>query len=84
MSAVAQRQGRLSELAPFGGHGIGLETVEPPFVTPDDTTELQPGMVLCIEPKFRIEGVGGASIEYEVIVTDGEPEVITKLSGKQW
>ena len=84
MSAVAQRHGRLPELAAFGGHGIGLETVEPPFVTPDDTTELQPGMVLCIEPKFRIEGVGGASIEYEVIVTDGEPEVITKLSGKQW
>ncbi len=84
MRRVAEHHGCAEQLGGFAGHGIGLETVEPPFIVADDPTELQPGMVLCVEPKFHLPGVGGASIEYEVIITDGDPEVITKLSGKQW
>lgn len=33
----------------FVGHSIGSLTHEPPFMAEDDTTELRPGMILCIE-----------------------------------
>lgn len=68
----------------FMGHGIGLETVEEPYLTPEVTTRLEPGMVLCIEPGVYIPGWGGASIEQEVIVTEGDPEVITPTPTRLW
>jgi len=33
----------------FVGHSIGTLTHEPPFLGPDDLTELEPGMILCVE-----------------------------------
>lgn len=33
----------------FVGHSIGSLTHEPPYMAEDDLTELQPGMILCIE-----------------------------------
>lgn len=69
---------------PFMGHGIGLETVEEPYLTPESTTRLEPGMVVCVEPGLYISGWGGASIEQEVIVTDGAPEVITPTPSRHW
>lgn len=33
----------------FVGHGIGTLNHEPPWLAEDDLTELQPGMVLCVE-----------------------------------
>lgn len=68
----------------FMGHGIGLEAVEEPHVTPDITTPLAPGMVVCIEPGIYIAGGRGASIEQEVIVADGAPEVITPTPTRVW
>jgi Xaa-Pro aminopeptidase len=35
------------------GHSFGLELHEPPMMRPGDCTELQPGMVLNIEPMVR-------------------------------
>lgn len=68
----------------FAGHGIGLETVEEPWLVAGNRTPLQPGMVLCIEPGCYIPGWGGASIEQEVVVTEGEPEVITPTPVRLW
>lgn len=73
------------ELAPASaGHAIGLETVEVPYLGADDTTELVAGMALCIEPSIFIPGHIGCAIEQEVIVTDGEPEVITHFPTRLW
>jgi Xaa-Pro aminopeptidase len=67
------------------GHGIGLETVELPYVQSDDQTELRPGMVLCIEPGIFVPGWAGASIEQEVVIqASGPPEVITPTPGRLW
>ncbi len=68
----------------FMGHGIGLETVEEPYLTPEVTTRLEPGMVICVEPGAFIPGWGGASIEQEVIITEGAPEVITPTPARLW
>jgi Xaa-Pro dipeptidase len=67
------------------GHGIGLETVELPYVQADEHAELRPGMVLCIEPGIFVPGWAGASIEQEVVITaNGAPEVITPTPGRLW
>ena len=67
------------------GHGIGLETVEEPYLQPDGDAELEPGMVLCVEPGVFVPGWAGASIEQEVIVAaSGPPEVITPTPTRLW
>jgi len=76
--------GHGQSMSRFMGHGIGLETVEAPLLVPDSDVELQPGMVLCIEPGIFIRGWGGCSIEEEVIITEGEPYIITHLSRRLW
>lgn len=77
---------------PFGayvgglmGHGIGLETVETPYVQRGGQATLEPGMTLCIEPGVFVPGWAGASIEQEVIVAaSGPPEVITPTATRLW
>lgn len=65
-------------LGPMMGHGIGLETVELPYIMETDETILEPGMTLCIEPGLFFSGWAGAAIEQEVIIQpSGAPEVIT-------
>jgi len=66
-----------AQIEPFG-HGIGLEIVEEPYLFPGVTGKLKKGMVFCVEPDVRWKG-GWASIENELIVTSGKPEVLTKL-----
>ncbi len=68
----------------FMGHGIGLETVEPPLISPGDHTTLQPQMVLCIEPGLRIPGVGGCCIEQEVVIRETGPELLTEFPIRLW
>ncbi len=67
------------------GHGIGLETVEEPLLTPANPTVLEPGMVLCVEPGLFVPNWAGALIEQEVIIqASGAPEVITLTPIRQW
>lgn len=82
--AVMEQAGYADHMAHSLGHGIGLETVEHPLLVPDSDVVLQPGMVLCVEPAIYIHNRAGCSIEEEVIITDGAPEVITHLSRRLW
>ncbi len=66
------------------GHGIGLETVEPPYITADADDVLEPGMVLAVEPGVFIPGWGGANIEEIVVVRDGPPETLTLIPARLW
>jgi Xaa-Pro dipeptidase len=67
------------------GHGIGLETVEEPLLTPGNAMVLMPGMTLCVEPGLFVPNWGGALIEQEVIIAEaGPPEVITKTPAWLW
>ncbi len=67
------------------GHGIGLETVELPYLKAGESTILQPNMVLCVEPGLFIPDVAGAAIEQEVIVhAIGPAEIITPTPPNLW
>lgn len=89
--ALVTEAGRAIEAAGLGpyastfvGHGIGLETVEEPYLMPGVTTPLRAGMVLCIEPGIYVPERWGCSIEQEVIVREGPPEVIIDFPTRLW
>lgn len=71
----------------FIGHQEGLNHHEPPWIVAEETTVLQPGMVLAIEiGAFDPDGdVFGAMPEDVILVTDSDPEILTAhLSHELW
>ena len=65
------------------GHGLGLGWEEP-WLTPVSETVLEPGMVLAVEQHVSRRGVGTMRYEETIIVTDGEPEIMTAGSPARW
>ncbi len=59
------------------GHGVGLEIHEPPRVGAEQTTLLQAGMVITIEPGVYLAGQYGIRIEDMVAVTQSGGQVLT-------
>ena len=53
----------------FLGHGIGLEIAENPVIAKGFDEPLEEGMVIALEPKKGIEGVGMVGIENTFLVT---------------
>jgi Xaa-Pro aminopeptidase len=66
----------ISSLAGRVGHGIGFDVTEPPHVSEEDPTILEPGMAITIEPGVATE-YGIFHVEENVIVTESGPEVIS-------
>ena len=61
----------------FIGHGIGLEIAENPVITRGFDDPLEEGMVLAIEPKKGIRGIGMVGIENTFVVTPNGGRSIT-------
>lgn len=58
------------------GHGSGLHTTEPPYISLDDDTILEAGMILHIEPGC-IKKDGIYVLEEQVLVTESGSKVIS-------
>ena len=52
------------------GHGIGVETHEPPYIVAGETQLLEPGMCFSVEPGIYVPGEFGVRIEDIVAVTE--------------
>ncbi|WP_027121312.1 aminopeptidase P family protein [Mycoplasma leonicaptivi] len=52
------------------GHGLGIDVHELPNVSSKSNIILEPGMIITVEPGIYIEGLGGARIEDDVLVTE--------------
>jgi len=81
----AEYWGFKSESEAFGlafGHGLGVGLWERPMVSRlfslEHPVELQPGMVIAVET-YAGEGMDGARIEEEVVITEDGHEVITRF-----
>jgi len=61
------------------GHGFGLQIHEAPFFKPGNDVEIQPGMVVTIEPGIYLPGWGGIRIEDDVLVTPDGCQVLTSV-----
>ncbi len=60
------------------GHGVGLEIHEMPSLGQRSKDVLKPNMVVTVEPGVYVPNFGGVRIEDMVLVTDGEPEILTR------
>ena len=58
------------------GHGVGLETHEPPSVGPRSLAVFQPGMVVTAEPGLYYPAWGGVRWEHMVVITEDGHEVL--------
>ncbi len=61
---------------PYVGHGVGVELDELPVLT-GSRLELREGMVVAVEPKFVLPGVGAVGIENTWVVTATGAEPLT-------
>lgn len=59
------------------GHGIGLDVHEPPFLTADDETMLESGMLFTVEPSIMQFDTFSARVEDVVLVGEGGGEPLT-------
>ncbi|MCL6591752.1 MAG: Xaa-Pro peptidase family protein [Firmicutes bacterium] len=77
MGYGAEFMGLGPEKVKFVGHGVGLELDEPPFLAPKMEQRLAAGMVVAVEPKVALPGIGVIGIEDTLAIRETGPEMLT-------
>jgi Xaa-Pro aminopeptidase len=75
--AVLRKAGLSKYFTHSTGHGVGLEIHESPRLAAEQTQELEPGMVVTVEPGIYLAEKFGIRIEDMVAVTERGNKVLT-------
>ena len=75
--SILRRAGLADAFTHSTGHGVGLEIHEPPRLGAGQSSKLEAGMVVTVEPGIYLPGKFGLRIEDTVIVTASGAEIIT-------
>lgn len=78
---TGKANGRMQGFFHGTGHGLGLDIHEPPRIGAN-TTRLEKGMVVTVEPGLYYSHIGGVRIEDTVLVTRTGIENLTRLPKK--
>lgn len=69
-----------TERVKFVGHGVGLELDEPPYLAPQMRYPLAAGMVIALEPKVALPGIGVVGIEDTIVLKEEGYDLLTLCS----
>ncbi len=61
------------------GHGLGMESHEPPYLFAENDLVMQPGMTYTVEPGIYLPSKGGIRIEDDMLITANGAEALTNL-----
>jgi len=78
MWAVLEEGGALGNDVGRSGHGLGMQLTEPPSLMPGDDTVLEAGMVITLEPGMTFAPGKLMVHEENIVVRDGEPELLSR------
>ena len=68
------------------GHGIGIhgDGYDAPLLSPSDPSQLEAGMVLCVETPYYEIGFGGLQVEDMIVITDEGYDLLTVSERGLW
>lgn len=78
MWTVLEKGGALGNDVGRMGHGLGMQLTEGPSVTPFDTTVLQPGMIVTLEPGMTFAPAKQMVHEENLLVTESGAELLSQ------
>ncbi len=62
------------------GHAVGLEVLEKPFISLDDETVMEPGMVVSVHPIFSPPIATFEACADMFVVTEGKPRKLSRIT----